>query len=172
MISVTFAAISFPVFLMISVVIAFIVFGALLSKNRNLSEELQPGEEAYWELEKVRYSLVHSNSQSSTHPGGRLILTNKRLLVAQKVLLLKQWRMNAIINWGDESEVEEVSLIDMMRAGIWETQLPPSKIRVEQKKGGKWEVSIPLREGGIGPDKITFPLTEPETFKSALERVS
>lgn len=174
MTSIPMAVISFPVFLMLSAVIAIILFGVLFSKNRTLAEEqLLPGEETLLELEKVRYNLVHSGRESSMHPGGRIRLTNKRLLVAQKVLLRQQWRMNVILHWGEASESgEDVSLMEMMRAGIWENNVPVEQIRLEKKSGDQWEVSIPVREGGIGPEKLTFPLNDPHEFESALQRIS
>jgi hypothetical protein len=143
---------------------ALIIFGILFSvflaiivlyaKNLTLDRlEYGQDEKIVYEEYPVRVKDAY-RSRSTTYPNSRVIITNYRIILAQKILLSKKFTINFLINFGDTS-----GLSVQARKGIYRIyEVSRNDISAEQADKGL-RISIPIRKD-IYPHTITFSIKD------------
>lgn len=155
------------VFVVLAAVVSVFYRKAVLSKL-----EWLPGETVLWEQEKGRYYATYHNGRETMYIGGKVLLTNFRLILAQKVLLQKEHSLHFLLYWRGRGPGGEMSLKETMKRGYVEMDVTLESLQlVEDKKGKKLlSLKIPREEGTmLLPKEFRIQVEDVEELQKTLE---
>jgi hypothetical protein len=146
----------FGVFALVLVVIAASWANSTLSKL-----PLEAGEEVLFELSRVMVRL--DASHPTNFPGGVIRVTNRRIIVAQKMLMSKDAVLRYVVRYRSSPDV--VAAGETARKGY--IALSVDKLTIENKAGTP-TLLIPLVGSVIiGTQTVEIPLENPDRWRQA-----
>ncbi len=143
----------------IAIVVFIVILGALsFLRRRAFLDKIrwEEGEKTVFEDDGKFESFFRGNSNiKSVYPSAHIVVTNKRIIFAQKVMFLNRYQISYAINYVDNGPVLTGS--DVMGGGITKLNgngfmtfyTTPDQIRVIEENGkSKVEITVPISNAG------------------------